>query len=158
MRTTAFDVKDAMYDELIACADLAALVEEEAIQYGACVAPAGERPREVIWIGEIEWTGNQESSRSLGNLSRDEWYDILVTIESHDPEHSTQREANMVVKGLMQTIETLFQDPRWAAARGVQGLIECGIVPHMLAEGVDGPSSSRGAIFVLALHVHARKY
>lgn len=147
--TTAYDVKDALHATLLAHPDFAALANDDAIWYGDLTTGSEGRPREVIMIGEIEWY--DEVGTGLGQLRRDEFYQILITIESHVPDDS-QQEANHRVRDWMRKLEAIIKNPRWAGLP----LVTSQLKPQVHAEGPDG-DDGRGAVQVLALDVHARK-
>jgi hypothetical protein len=143
--TTAFDAKDGLIS-LLEGASFPSSTPD--IWYGY-QGQNLEMPREVVWVGEIEW--DDESPESLGNFKRDETYRILVTIEVHRP-GDTQREANTRAKELLQTLEGLL---RQANPLGIANPISVGIVPQLLGEGQD--AEGRGAILVSSVRVVARK-
>lgn len=148
--TLAFDLKDALVAALKAdpaLADLAA--DEDAISYGFANRGAQSRPREVIAVGEIEW--DDEIAIALGYSRRDEFFRIMLTIESHGA-GETQQEANYHVRDRMKVVEALVRDPRWSGLP----LLWSELKPRMLGEGPDD-SGGRGAVLVLSLHVVARK-
>lgn len=143
--STAFDAKTSLVNLLRASfPDLAA---DQAIWYGY-VGQAGNRPREVIWVGEITW--EDEVGAALGAFRRDETYRITLTVESHFP-GDDQETANARVRDRAGAVEELLKDPR---ALSVPGVYECGIIPQMLGEGSD--PAGRGAIFVTFVRVRAR--
>lgn len=108
-----------------------------------------DMPREVVWVGEIEW--DSEEAASLGNFAREEVYRILVTIEVHHA-GATQEEANDRANELMQVIEQLL---RQRNPLGITNPVSVGMVPHLLGEGQD--AEGRGAILVTSVRVEARK-
>lgn len=145
--TTAFAAKTAIVDLLRNAPELADLSPED-IWYGYLGGNAGQRPREVIWVGEVTWENTDGAA--LGYLRRDETYQIMMTIESHMP-GDDQAAANERVSGRMATIVELLRDPR---ALGVPGIYECGIVPQMLGEGAD--PGGRGALYIVGVKIRAR--
>jgi len=151
--TLAFDFKDAFIAALQADSTLAPMMIDPAhpleVWYGD-LSSAGEfRPRLLIMVGEIQWY--DERAIALGGLRRDEYFQVLVTIESHVP-GDTQKEANDRVEALMQAVEHILKDPR---ASGLP-LAYSELKPQMLAEGPDG-NDGRGAVLVLAVDCSARK-
>lgn len=142
--TTAFAAKDAI---------LALLQGDSALNgvdkwYGYSGA-SGEWPRELVWVGEIEW--DYEEPATLGNLQREEQYRILLTIEIHRP-GDNQRESNLRAKEIMERVETLL---RQRNPLGIPNIISVGLVPQLLGEGSD--ADGRGAILVTSVQVRARK-
>jgi hypothetical protein len=108
-----------------------------------------EMPREVIWIGEIEWDSEQPSA--LGALKRVEEFRIMLGIEVHIP-GGTQKEVNDRLEVLITKVEELL---RAANPLSLTGIEHCGIVPTLLAEGQD--ADGRGAIFLAAVRIRHRK-
>jgi hypothetical protein len=145
--TTAFDAKTALVGLLQASPALADLMPDD-VWYGYQSGNAGQRPREVVWVGEIVW--DDSDGAALGFLRRNETYNIMMTVESHVP-GDDQVTANGRVQTRFAAITTLLRDPR---ALGVPGITECGIVPQMLAEGAD--PTGRGAMYVTAVKIRAR--
>lgn len=145
--TTAFAAKTALVDLLSNAPELADLTPDD-IWYGYLGGNAGQRPREVIWVGEIAWDATDGAT--LGYLRRDETYQIMMTVESHVP-GDDQAAANGRVASRMSTIVELLRDPR---SLGVPGIYECGIVPQMLGEGAD--PGGRGAMYVVGVKIRAR--
>lgn len=142
--TTAFAAKTALV-ELIRAAPEFADVD---VWYGYLGGNAGQRPREVIWTGEVAW--EEADGAAIGFLRRNETYGILLTVESHFP-GDTQEDANGRVRDRVATLVELLRDPR---ALGVPGIIEMGIVPQLLGEGAD--DGGRGAIYVVSVRIRAR--
>lgn len=145
--TTAFAAKTALV-ELIRNAPEFADLGDDGVWYGYLGGNSGQRPREVIWVGEVAW--EDANGDAIGMLRRNETYSILLTVESHTP-GDTQEEANARVADRVSTLVELLRDPR---VLGVPGVIECGIVPQMLGEGAD--PDGRGAIYVTAVRIKAR--
>lgn len=145
--STAFDAKTALVSLLRTAPALSDIADDGSIWYGY-IGQAGNRPREVIWVGEITW--EEETGAALGRLRRDEAYRITLTVESHFP-GDDQEAANARVRDRVASIEETLRDPR---ALNVPGVYECGIVPQMLGEGSD--PGGRGAIFVTFVRVRAR--
>ncbi len=151
MTTKAFAVKQALFDKLSESPPAPAAENNDdatvPIWYG--YQSTQNRPREVIWIGEVRWS--TEDPVSLGNLSRDETFEIVITIEVHIPGY-TQKQANDRVEILMGHIEEVLRDPRWSG----MPLVNSGFRPQYLGEGADS-NNSRGAVLVSLLRVTARK-
>ena len=145
--TTAFDAKKALVRVLGEASELADLADEGSIWFGY-LGVAGQRPREVIWVGEVTW--EDEDGAALGFLRRDETYRIMLTVESHVP-GDDQEMANDRVLARATAVEGILKDPR---VLGVPGIYEVGIVPQLLGEGAD--PTGRGAIFVVAVRIRAR--
>lgn len=145
--TTAFDAKTALVDLLRNAPELADLGADD-IWYGYLGGNAGQRPREVIWVGEVVW--EDTDGAAIGFLRRDETYRIMLTVEAHVP-GDDQPAANERVAGRVASIVELLRDPR---ALGVPGIYECGIVPQMLGEGAD--PGGRGAMYVVGVKIRAR--
>lgn len=145
--TTAFAAKTALVDLIRNAPDFADLGPEY-IWYGYLGGNAGQRPREVVWVGEIAW--DDANGDAVGFLRRNETYSILLTVESHFP-GDDQETANGRVEARVATLVELLRDPR---ALGVAGITECGIVPQMLGEGAD--PDGRGAIYVVGVRIRAR--
>lgn len=152
MTTKAFAVKEALFDALSTNppAPAAENSDEIAVPIWYGYQSTQNRPREVIWIGEIRWV--DEENVSLGTLSRDETFDIVVTVECHIPGY-TQKQANERVEILMGHLEETVRDPRWS---GLPNIRTIGLRPQYLGEGADG-QSGRGALLVNLLRVTARK-
>lgn len=144
--TTAFAAKTALVALLRNAPGLADL--EGDVWYGYLGGNSGQRPREVVWVGEITW--DSSDGAALGFMRRDETYQIMLTIESHMP-GDDQQAANERVAARMATVTELLRDPR---ALQVQGIYECGIVPQMLGEGAD--PGGRGAMYVVGVRIRAR--
>ncbi len=142
--TTAFDAKTALVDLLRA----APALSELDVWYGYLGGNAGQRPREVVWVGEINW--EDTDGAALGYMRRDETYEIMLTVESHMP-GDDQHDANERVRTRMETVTELLRDPR---ALGVPGIYECAIIPQMLGEGAD--PGGRGAMLVIGVRIRAR--
>lgn len=140
--TTAFAAKTALVD-IIRNA-----LSDVDVWYGYLGGNAGQRPREVIWVGEITW--DTTDGAAVGFLRRDETYQIMMTFESHMP-GDDQPMANERVSGRVATVTELLRDPR---ALNVPGIYECAIVPQMLGEGAD--PGGRGAMYVVGVKIRAR--
>lgn len=110
---------------------------------------AMEMPREVIWLGEIDWVS--ETADALGAMSRVEEYLIILTIEVHRP-GDTQEEANARIEELMTAVEGLLRARNPLSIPNTQS---CGIEPKLLGEGRD--ADGRGAILVTNIRVRVRK-
>ncbi len=151
MTTKAFAVKRALYNRLLESppAPAAENNDDETVPIWYGYKTTQNRPREVIWIGEIRWS--TEDPVSLGNLSRDETFEIVVTIEVHVPGFD-QEQANERAEILMGYLEEQVRDPRWSGL----ALVNSGLRPQYLGEGADG-QNSRGAVLVTLLRVTARK-
>lgn len=145
--TTAFEAKAALVNLLRDSSELSDLGPDD-IWYGYLGGNSGQRPREVIWVGEITW--EESNGAAIGFLRRDETYQIMMTVESHMP-GDDQASANDRVASRVATIVELLRDPR---ALGVAGIYECGIVPQLLGEGAD--PGGRGAMYVTAVKIRAR--
>jgi hypothetical protein len=145
--TTAFAAKTALVGLLRTAPEFADLNPDD-IWYGYLGGNAGQRPREVIWVGEITW--DDANGDAIGFLRRDETYQIMLTVESHMP-GDDQETANGRVSARVATLVELLRNPR---ALGVQGIYECGIVPQMLGEGAD--PGGRGALYVVGVKIRAR--
>lgn len=149
MGTQAFDVKDALYNLLKADSAILAIMPEDAVMYGVQGNfGANESPRQAIKIGEIEW--DDELSVGLGMSRRDEYFRILIVVESFEL-GDTQQEANNRVKAVMQRIETLVRNPRWSGLP----VLMTELKPQLLSEGPG--DEGRAAIQIMSLHVQARK-
>lgn len=142
--TTAFAAKAALVNIIKNAPEYAAID----VQYGYLGGNSGQRPREVVWVGEITW--DDANGAAIGFQRRDETYQIMMAVESHVP-GDDQEAANTRVAGHVATLVELLRDPR---ALGVPGIIECGIVPQMLGEGAD--PGGRGAMYVIGVRIRAR--
>lgn len=152
MATTAYAVKQALYDKLRARPALSELVDDQAIWYGF-EGHAGSLPRKCIQIGEIVWDYDKPASMgNASNLSRTESYSIMILLESHVP-GDTQVQANANLKALVDEIEALLKDAR---SLEIANIITQGFEPEYSAEGQDG-TESRGAIMLGRVHITARK-
>ena len=151
MTTKAFDVKEALYDLLNSNLPVPAAEnsDDETVPIWYGYEATQNRPREVIWIGEIRWI--EEGDASLGSLSREETFDIVVTVEVHIPGF-TQKQANERVKVLMGYLEETVRHPGWS---GIPNVRSPGLRPQYLGEGAD--AEGRGAVMVNLLRVTARK-
>lgn len=143
--TTAFDAKTALVNLLT---DAFASDSTLDVWYGYLAGNSGQRPREVIWVGEITW--DESDGAAIGFLRRDETYHIMLTVESHLP-GDDQVAANERVAARLATVTELLRNPR---ALDVPGIYECGVIPQLLGEGAD--PDGRGAIFVSSVRIRAR--
>lgn len=145
--TTAFDAKAALVTLLNTAVD-----EDESLAgvdiWYSYQGVSMEMPREVVWLGEIDWLS--ETGDSLGALHRVEEYEIVLTVEVHRP-GDTQEEANARIEILFQAVETLL---RQRNPLGLPNIQSCGIKPKLLGEGRD--ADGRGAILVSKIRVRAR--
>lgn len=146
--TTAFTAKANLVSLLRSRIDSGEPFEGVDIWYGY-QGQSMELPRELIWVGEIEW--DFETPEALGNLSRDEQYRILLTVEVHNS-GSTQEEANARVEQLFHEVELLLRQKN---PLNIPNTISVGIDPQLLGEGQD--TNGRGAILVSSVLVHVRK-
>jgi len=145
--TTAFDAKMALVQLLRDSPALADLGSDD-IWYGYLTGNSGQRPRELIWVGEITW--DSTDGAAMGYMRQDETYHIMLTIESHVP-GDDQIAANTRVSDRLATVTELLRDPR---ALGVPGIYECGMNPQLLGEGAD--PDGRGAMLIVSVRIRAR--
>jgi hypothetical protein len=143
--TTAFAIKQDLVTKITDAPAFAGID----VWYGYQGGASGDFPRKVVWIGEIQW--DYERPASLGNLKREESYDIVLTIQVSEPGFS-QQEANAAVETLLQAVEVILKDPHWTA---VPGIVSSGIVPRLLNEGTT--DTGRAAILITTVQVTARK-
>lgn len=148
--TLAFDLKEVFVNTLKADSTLLAIegMTAEAVTYGYGEFGAGQRPRLVVWAGEIEW--DEEISKGLGASRRDEFFRMMITIESFFPNDS-QLTANNRVKAVMQRIEAIVRNPRWSGLPITMSELK----PQMLGEAP--ADDGRAAVLIMSLHVQARK-
>lgn len=112
-----------------------------------------QRPRRLLWFGEILWTYDQNATFGKLPPTREEEYNIRIGIEINDGD-STQTEANNKAKIIMQDLEAMVGDYR---IFGIAGLIKVGIVPIGLGEGPGGADGGRAAFMALQVNITARK-
>lgn len=143
--TTALDVKKDLYDKMVAAPAFANID----VWYGYQGGEQGDIPRQVVWLGEIQWSN--EKPASLGNLKREESYSIVLTIRIEAPGDS-QLEANQTAEALMTAVEDILRDPRWTS---IVGVVSSGIVPQLLNEGIT--PTGRAAILIATVQITARK-
>ena len=143
--TTALLVKKDLFDKMVAAPALSGVD----IWYSYSGGEQGDIPRKVVWLGEIQWT--DERSASLGNLKREEQYQIVLTISISEP-GLDQYESNQAAEALMIAVEAILANPRWTT---IPGVYSSGIVPQLLNEGTT--PTGRATILIATVQVTARK-
>ena len=103
--TIAFDAKDALYNLFVAEQAGDGEFGNTEVWYGF-KGRSMEMPREVIWIGEIEW--DSEEPAALGALRRVEEFRIMIGIEVHLP-GDDQKEVNDRLEVLITKVEELLR-------------------------------------------------
>lgn len=154
MATTAFDVKDLLIENAKLRPALSALVNDDAIWDSAYSGT--QRPRQLLWFGEIIWAYDQNVAFGRTPASREEEYNIRVGIEINDND-TVQAEANAKAKAIMQDLEDMVGHYELFAAAAPRGLVKIGIVPIGLGEGPGGAEGVRAAFMALQVNVTARK-
>lgn len=144
--TVAYDLKAAVLAKTIADPAFAGLVAEDAIWDSAYVTR--ERPRQLIWYGEIVWDEDRPSS--LGGLRREESFRLRFGIEVHEGDEN-QTVANNRLETLLNALYEMLRDPR---ALGLPNLLEISLVPLAHGEGID--TAGRAALLAAHIRVRAR--
>ena len=148
--TVAFEVKKriiAMTKAAPAFADLAAA---GSVWDSAYVD--WQRPRQLIWFGEITWEQVAVVAMGIPGGRRQETFNIRIGIEISDAD-ATQTEADDKAEALLDALEAMLQDPRDVAVAGLQKII---IQPVGLGEG-PGDGGGRAALLAAQINVTVRK-
>lgn len=149
--TTAFRMKRALIAQAKLRSALAFLEDQDSIWDSAYSGT--QRPRQLLWFGEIVWTSDENASFGRTPPHRDEEYNIRVGIEINDGDNN-QDDANTKAETIMQELENMVGDYRVFA---IPGVYRVGIVPIGLGEGPGGAEGSRAAFLALQVNVTARK-
>jgi hypothetical protein len=156
MATTAFDMKEALVAQSKLRPALSELADDDAIWDSAYSGASGDRPRKLLWFGEILWAYDQNVAFGRTPASREEEYNIRVGIEINDND-DVQQEANDKAKLILQDLEDMVGHYNLFATAAPRGLVRIGIVPIGLGEGPGGPEGGRAAFMALQVNVTARK-
>lgn len=154
MGTTAFDMKRALVAQAKLRPALSELADDNAIWDSAYSGI--DRPRQLLWFGEILWSYDQNASFGRTPSTREEEYNIRAAIEINDYD-TTQEEANAKVEEIMQDLEDMVGHYATFASAAPRGLVRLGIVPIGLGEGPGGAEGGRAAFMALQVNVTARK-
>lgn len=154
MGTTAFDMKELLIQQAKLRPNLAHLLDDDAIWDSAY--SGGDRPRQLLWFGEIVWSYDQNVAMGRTPASREEDYNIRVGIEINDND-TVQKEANDKAKVIMQDLEDMVGHYALFASAAPRGIVRMGIVPIGLGEGPGGAEGGRAAFMALQVNVTARK-
>lgn len=154
MGTTAFDIKELLITHALSRPALADLANNDAIWDSAY--SGGDRPRQLLWFGEIIWSYDQNVAFGRTPASREEEYNIRVGIEINDND-TVQKDANDKAKLIMQDLEDMVGHYNLFASAAPKGLVRMGIVPIGLGEGPGGAEGGRAAFLALQVNVTARK-
>lgn len=154
MATTAFAMKRELIEQAKLRPALSELVDDDSIWDSAYSGT--DRPRKLLWFGEIVWAYDQNVAFGRTPASREEEYNIRVGIEINDNDDS-QTDANIKAEELMQDLEDMVGHYALFAAAAPRGLVRMGIVPIGLGEGPGGAEGGRAAFMALQVNVTARK-
>lgn len=154
MGTTAFDMKDLLVAQSLLRPALVDLANDNAIWDSAYSGT--QRPRKLLWFGEITWALDQNVAFGRTPPSREEEYNIRAGIEINDNDE-TQKDANDKAKVIMQDLEDMVGHYDLFASAAPRGLVRIGIVPIGLGEGPGGAEGGRAAFMALQVNVTARK-
>lgn len=154
MATTAFDMKELLISNAILRPALSELADDGAIWDSAYTDT--QRPRKLLWFGEILWAYDQNVAFGRTPASREEEYNIRVGVEINDNDDS-QKDANAKAKVIMQDLEDMVGHYDLFAPAAPRGLVKIGIVPIGLGEGPGGAEGGRAAFLALQVNVTARK-
>lgn len=149
--TKAFAIKRALIAQSKLWPGFAELEAEDSIWDSAYSGT--QRPRQVLWFGEILWTSDRAVTFGKPLTSREEEFNIRVGIEINDYD-TIQEDADTKAETLMQELEEMVSDYR---IFGVEGIVTVGIVPIGLGEGPGNADGSRAAFLALQVNVRARK-
>jgi hypothetical protein len=149
--TTAFEMKRKLIELARLRSSLAFLLQEDAIWDSSYSGT--QRPRQLLWFGEIVWSSDENVTFGRTPPGRDEEYNIRVGIEINDGD-DVQADANAKAELIMQELQNMVGDYR---IFGIAGLYRVGIVPIGLGEGPGGAEGSRASFLALQVNVTARK-
>jgi hypothetical protein len=151
--TTAFAMKRALIAQAKLLPALSFLVDDDAIWDSAYSGT--QRPRQLLWFGEITWALDQNVAFGRTPPSREEEYNIRVGIEINDNDED-QADANLKAETIMQELENMVGHYNLFSS-AAPGLVRLGVVPIGLGEGPGGADGSRAAFLALQINVTARK-
>lgn len=154
MATTAFAMKRALIEQANLRPALSALKDNDAIWDSAYSGV--NRPRQLLWFGEIVWAYDQNVAFGHTPATREEEYNIRVGIEINDND-DTQTDANEKAEVIMQDIEDMVGHLQTFGAVAPKGLVRMGVVPIGLGEGPGGAEGGRAAFMAFQINVTARK-
>lgn len=154
MGTTAFEMKRQLIAQAKLRPALLALNNDDAIWDSAY--SNAQRPRQLLWFGEIVWVSDQNATFGHIPATREEEYNIRVGIEINDNDQ-TQAEADLKAEVLLQDIEEMVGDLRTFGTVAPRGLVRLGVVPIGLGEGPGGAEGGRAAFMAFQINVTARK-
>jgi hypothetical protein len=151
--TKAFAIKEALITLAKARPGLAFLDDDDAIWDSAYSGQ--QRPRQVLWFGEILWTYDQNVTRGKtpSVTSREEEFNIRVGIEINDND-TVQKEANDKAEAIMHEVEAMMGDYQQF---GIDGIVTIGVVPIGLGEGPGSADGVRAAFMALQINARVRK-
>lgn len=153
--TQAFDVKEKLIELTKANTAIAALEgwEEHGEIWDSAYVGA-DRPRLLIWFGEIVW--DREEAVLAGNStgSREEDFNVRYGIEVHMGD-DTQTDANRRMQAIQRELEIMLVDQRVLAVAGGFRIRQVDVRPIGLGEGAD--PSGRAAVLAAQVHVIVRK-
>lgn len=153
MGTTAFDMKKTLIAQAKVRPALQDLADDDSIWDSAYSGT--QRPRKLLWFGEITWALDQNVAFGRTPPSREEEYNIRVGIEVNDNDQ-IQADANDKVAVIMKDLEDMVGHYNLFAS-AAPGLVRIGIVPIGLGEGPGGAEGGRAAFMALQVNVTARK-
>lgn len=154
MATTALAMKKALIAQAKLRPALAFLEDQGSIWDSAYSGT--QRPRQLLWFGEIVWAYDQNVAFGRTPASREEQYNIRVGIEINDNDY-TQSDANDKATLIMQDLEDMVGHYNLFSAAAPRGIVSMGIVPIGLGEGPGSADGVRAAFMALQVNVTARK-
>jgi hypothetical protein len=148
--TTAFDAKSNLVASLTTL--LRQTWPEVEIGYGR--EAKTPQPRYYVWVGEWNYLDTEPVTIGAGKLQ--ETYDMVVTIEVHNP-GDTQEDANATAKAMYTQIQELLRvDRTQPNPLNIANPVSVVLRPSRFMEGINDDGSSRGAIFISLIRVTAR--
>ncbi len=154
MATTAFAMKRKLIEQAKLRPALVDLANDDAIWDSAYSGT--DRPRKLVWFGEILWAYDQNVAFGHTPASREEEYNIRLGIEINDNDDS-QEDANSKAELIMHDLEDMVGHYSLFADAAPRGIVKLGIVPIGLGEGPGGAEGGRAAFMALQVNVTARK-
>jgi hypothetical protein len=154
MGTTAFEMKRQLIAQAKLRPALSPLLLDDAIWDSSYSGT--QRPRQLLWFGEIVWAYDQNVMIGHTPATREEEYNIRVGIEINDND-PTQSEANAKAETYMKDVEDMVGHSQLFATAAPKGLVRLGVVPIGLGEGPGGAEGGRAAFMAFQINVTARK-
>lgn len=151
--TQAFAVKDKIIAKTKANATITALLTPADGQVWDSAYVGRDRPRLLIWFGEIIWEDERAVLAGNQTGSREEEFNVRYGIEAHMGD-DTQTAANNRVRDVQQQLEIMLVDQRVLAEDGIR-IRQVDIRPLGLGEGAD--ADGRAAVLAAQVHVIVRK-